>query len=95
MQLSSLNPNARILALVTFAIMVASSTFLSASPSPNTQFTVEILSPNSATRTLIETNASWRYFKGTSNPNEGWDSADESFLGAAWGTSAEIGRAHV
>jgi hypothetical protein len=57
------------------------------SPSPNMQFTVEILSPNSATSSLIETNAVWRYFKGTSNPNEGWDTADQSFLGAAWGTS--------
>jgi Right handed beta helix region len=57
------------------------------SPSPNIQFTVEIMSPNLASRTLIETNASWRYFKGTSNPNAGWDTADDIFLGPAWGTN--------
>lgn len=84
----SFNSKAQILALVAFAILSGRSAFLMASPSPNTQFTVEVLSSNSATKTLIETNASWRYFKGTSNPNEGWDTADDSFLGAAWGTGS-------
>ena len=62
------------------------STSLWGSPSPNTQFTVEIITPNSATKTLIETNASWRYFKGTSDPNSGWDTADAIWLGPAWKT---------
>ena len=88
MHASSFSSDARTLALVFSSMLGVHSPCLWASPSPNTQFTVEVLSPNSATRTLIETNASWRYFKGTSDPNAGWDMADESFLGAAWGTGS-------
>ena len=87
MQVPILNSSAQTLALVVFSILGGSSTCLLASPSPNTQFTVEIISPNTATRTLIETNASWRYFKGTSDPNAGWDTADEIFLDSSWGTN--------
>ena len=79
-----LNSNAPTLACVVFSMLGGLSTCLLGSPSPNTQFTVDIVTPNSATKTLIETNASWRYFKGTSDPNEGWDTADEIFLGPAW-----------
>jgi len=87
MQVLSLTSNARTLARVVFSMLVGTATCLLGSPSPNTQFTVEIITPNSATRTLIETNASWRYFKGTSDPNGGWDTADEIFLGPAWKTN--------
>jgi len=87
MNLLSLTASARDPALLALAMLGSLATCLMGSPSPNTQFTVEILNPNSATRTLIETNASWRFFKGTSAPNAGWDTADESFLGSAWGTS--------
>jgi Right handed beta helix region len=86
MHTPSLISNTRTLAFVVCSMLGGFSNGLWASPSPNIQFTVEILSPNSATSTLIETNAAWRYFKGTSDPNTGWDTADESFLGAAWGT---------
>jgi Right handed beta helix region/Immunoglobulin domain len=86
MHTPSLISNTRTLAFVVCSMLGGFSNGLWASPSPNTQFTVEVLSPNSTTRTLIETNASWRYFKGTSDPNAGWDTADEIFLGSAWGT---------
>jgi hypothetical protein len=70
-----------------FLILVGFSISLPASPSPNSQFTVEIVTPNSVERTLVETNASWRYFKGTSEPNTGWDTAESIFLGSAWKTN--------
>ena len=86
MYVHSLSSNARTLARVVFSMLGGVSTCLLGSPSPNTQFTVEIITPNSATKTLIEPNASWRYFKGTSEPNGGWDMAEEIFLGSAWKT---------
>ncbi len=55
-----------------------------AGPTPNLQFTVEVLSPHTSTTTLIETNADWRFFKGSTEPNAGWDTAEESFLGSSW-----------
>ena len=92
MHMLSLNSTAQTFACVVFSMLGGLSTGLLASPSPNTQFTAEIVTPNSATKTLIETNASWRYFKGTSDPNAGWDTADEIFLGPAgrqaWPVSA-------
>jgi hypothetical protein len=73
--------------VVLFTLLGALVPSLFGSPSPNSQFTVEIVNPNSATRTLIATNASWRYFKGLNDPNQGWDTADPIYLGDAWGTN--------
>ncbi len=87
MHAPSFTSTSQTLALIVSALWGGHSTGLEASPSPPMQFTIEILTPNTATRTLIETNASWRYFKGTSEPNGGWDTADDIFLGSAWGTS--------
>jgi len=84
MPILSFNSNTRTLSALVFSILGGLSTCLLGSPSPNAQFTVEIITPNSATTTLIETNASWRYFKGTSDPNVGWDTADDIFLGSSW-----------
>src|SRR5215210_622158 len=87
MRLLNFTFNTRDLGPAVFSILAGFSISLVGSPSPNSQFTVEIITPNSATRTLIETNASWRYFKGTSDPNTGWDTADQIFLGSAWKTN--------
>jgi len=84
MHFLSLNSNARTLASLVFSMLGSLAPCLVGSPSPNAQFTVEIITPNTATKTLIETNASWRYFKGTSDPNAGWDTTDDQFLGPAW-----------
>ena len=79
--------NTRNFARLVLSFFSSFATCLSGSPSPNSQFTVEIVTPSFATKTLIETNASWRYFKGTTEPNAGWDTADAIFLGSAWKTN--------
>lgn len=75
------------LATIEFTLFSGLPSILPASPSPNNQFTVEVITPNTSQSTLIETNASWRYFKGMSEPNPGWDTAAESFLGSSWKTT--------
>jgi hypothetical protein len=84
MIIPNLSSRARILPRLLLALLVGVPCSLAGSLSPNNQFTVEVLTPNTATTTLIETNAAWRYFKGASNPNSGWDTADAVFLDATW-----------
>ena len=84
MSIHNLNSKTLMLPGLFLAFVIVIPGSLIASLSPNTQFTVEVLTPNTATTTLVETNATWRYFKGTSDPNAGWDTADEIFLGSTW-----------
>ncbi len=90
MSILSLASRVRTPSLLALLMLGDPSACLVGSPSPNTQFTVEILNSDSATRTLIETNASWRYFKGVGEPNAGWNTADSIFLGSSWGTGSSV-----
>ena len=56
---------------------------------PNASFTAELNPDASSAEQLVSHAASaplWRYFKGTKEPNTGWDTSEERFLGSAWKT---------